>query len=136
MPDVENKLLSDVTDRLASFGYTVTEGDALVLGFIIDKTENHIKNSCNLTSVPEGLYQVEVDMVCGNFLFEKKRVDSDSLTGFDLDAAAKQIHEGDTSITFALGEGSTTPEQRLDSLIAYLQSYGEPELTRYRCMAW
>jgi len=33
----------DVIKRLASFGYEVTEADAWVLKFIIDKTENHIK---------------------------------------------------------------------------------------------
>lgn len=129
-------MLDDVIERLASLGYEVQEGDSWVLNFIIDKVQNHIKNSCNTASLPDGLYQIAVDMACGNFLFEKKAVDSDSLAGFDLDAAVKQIQEGDTSVTFAIGEGSVTPEQRLDNLIAYLMTYGEKELVSYRCMAW
>lgn len=133
-------MIDDVKTRLKSFGYTVdeTEGstDLFVLNFVIQKTEAHIKNSCNISSIPDGLYHIAVDMACGNFLYEKKAVDSDSLTGFDLDAAVKQISEGDTSVTYAIGEGSLTPEARLDALIAYLIGYGEKDFVTYRCMAW
>lgn len=54
----------------------------------------------------------------------------------DLDAAVKQIQEGDTSVTFAAGEGSQTPEQRLDSLIDRLTAGREKELVRYRRLIW
>ena len=129
-------MIEDVIKRLASFGYEVTEADTWVLKFIIDKTENHIKNSCNISEIPEGLYQVAVDMACGNFLYEKKAVNPDSLAGFDLEAAVKSIQEGDTNVSFALGEGSSTPEQRLDALISYLITYGEKDFVSYRCMKW
>lgn len=130
------EMLGDVTKRLASFGYTVTDADGWVLGFIIGKVENHIKNDCNIQTIPDGLHQIAVDMVVGEFLLGKKATDSDSLTGLDLDAAVKQIQEGDTSVTFAIGEGSSTPEQRLDSLIGYLMNYGHGQFTTYRCMTW
>lgn len=129
-------MLDDVIQRLASFGYIVTEADTWVLKFIIEKTENHIKNSCNILEIPNGLYQIAVDMACGNFLYEKKAVDADSLEGFDLEVAVKQIQEGDTNVTFALGEGSSTPEQRLDAFLSYLISYGEKDFVSYRCMKW
>lgn len=129
-------MLDDVIQRLASFRYVVTEADAWVLNFIIEKTENHIKNVATILEIPDGLYQIAVDMVCGNFLYEKKAVDADSLKGFDLEAAVKQIQEGDTNVTFALGEGSSTPEQRLDAFLSYLISYGEKDFVSYRCMKW
>lgn len=126
----------DVINRLASFGYTVVEADKWVIDFLIRKVENHIKDSCNILSIPEGLYQIAVDMVAGNFLFEKKAVDADSLAGIDLDTAVKQIQEGDTSVTFAIGEGSKTPEQRLDAVISWLMTYGEKDFVSYRCLKW
>ena len=55
----------------------------------------------------------------------------------DLDAAAvKSIQEGDTNIIFALGEGSSTPEQRLNSLIDYLINGRIGEIYRYRRLVW
>lgn len=59
-----------------------------------------------------------VYMAVGEYLNAKKAMGQ--LTGFDLDAAIKQIQEGDTNTVFALGEGSLTPEQRLNVLIDYL----------------
>jgi len=53
-----------------------------------------------------------------------------------LDAAVKSIQEGDTNITFALGEGSSTPEQRLNSLIDYLINGRIGEIYRYRRLVW
>lgn len=129
-------MINDIIQRLASFGYDVTETDEFALTFIIQKVENHIKNSCNILLIPEGLYQIAVDMVCGYFLNEKKAVNADSLKGFNLDSAIKSIQEGDTNIAFAIGEGSKTPEQRLDAFITYLITYGEKEFVTYRCLTW
>jgi len=127
-------MLEDVIARLASFGYEVTVGDSWGLDFIIQKVENHIKNDCNVDAVPEGLHNVAVDMVVGEFLLSKKS--TGQLTGFNLDAAIKQIQEGDTSVTFAIGEGDSTPEKRLDVLISYLMNYGKSDFASYRCFKW
>ena len=48
----------------------------------------------------------------------------------------KSIQEGDTNITFASGEGSLTPEQRLDVLIARLTADRSREILRYRRLVW
>ena len=126
-------MLEDVTKRLASFGYEVVEADAWMIGFIIQKVENHIKNQCNTSTIPERLHEIAVDMVVGEFLFGKKSIGQ--LAGFDLDAAIKSIQEGDTNVTFALGEGSKTPEGRLDALIGFLKR-GEADFASYRCIKW
>lgn len=127
-------MIEEVKARLASFDYEVVESDEYVLTFLIQKVENHIKNITNCFQVPEGLFNVAVDMVVGEFLFNKKSIGS--LEGFNLEAAIKQIQEGDTSITYAIGEGDLTPEQRLDLLIDHLMNRGKNELLSYRCIKW
>lgn len=127
-------MLEVVTERLASFGYEVTAGDSWGLEFIIQKVENSIKADCNIDSIPDGLHEIAVDMVVGEFLLNKKS--KGQLEGFDLDTAVKQIKEGDTSVTFAIGEGDSTPEKRLDDLILYLMTYGKGKFASYRCIKW
>lgn len=124
----------DVIQRLASIGYTVTATDDWLLDFAIQKTEDAIRNRCNINDVPEALHGIAVDMAAGEFLLNKKA--SGQLTGFDLDAPAKQIKEGDISITLAIGEGATTPEQRLDALIRHLTTGRASELLAYRRLVW
>lgn len=127
-------MLEDVTKRLESFGYEVTEADNWMIEFLIQKIENSIKADCNINTIPEELHEVAVDMVVGEFLLNKKS--RGQLEGFDLEAAVKQIHEGDTSVTFAIGDGSKTPEERLDELILYLMNYGKVKFAAYRCIKW
>lgn len=123
-----------VTKRLASIGYVVTSEDGWLLDFAIQKTKDSICTRCNIAAVPEALRAVAVDMAAGEFLLNKKA--SGQLTDFDLDAPAKQIKEGDTSVTFAIGEGAMTPEQRLDALIKQLLTGRAGELAAYRRLTW
>ncbi len=127
-------MLEDVTKRLESFGYEVTEADNWMIEFLIQKIENSIKTDCNINTIPEELHEIAVDMVVSEFLLNKKS--RGQLEGFDLEAAVKQIHEGDTSVTFAIGDGSKTPEERLDELILYLMNYGKGKFAAYRCIKW
>ena len=126
----------DVGKLLQSFGYELQDGDDWLLGFCIQKVENNIKNECNVSSVPCGLKKVAAQMVVGEFLFSKKGIGQ--LTGLeiDIDAAVKQIQEGDTSVTFAFGDGSSTPEKRLDLLIAFLMQNGKEQFVHYRRLRW
>ena len=129
-------MIEKAKERLQSFGYEWKNGDEAILTFSVQKAENTIKNDCNTSSVPEGLINIAVDMAVGEFLMAKKTFVPDELAGLDLSIAVKQIQEGDTSITFAAGEGSLTAEQRLDNLINYLLTYGKGEFVRYRRLLW
>lgn len=124
----------DVTERLKALGYEVRDQDGWMLDFVIAKVENEIKDGCNLSDVPEGLREVAVDMAAGEFLMNMKA--SGQLTGFDLEAPAKQISQGDTSVTYAIGEGTLTPEQRLDKLIASLTTGHKGRFAAYRRVKW
>ena len=109
--------------------------DDLLLDIALNNVQWRIKNLTNLSEIPEGLESLAVSMAVGEYLNMKKC--SGQLEGFDLDAAAvKSIQEGDTNITFALGEGSSTPEQRLNSLIDYLINGRIGEIYRYRRLVW
>jgi len=126
----------DVGKLLESFGYTLQDGDDWLLGFCIQKVENNIKNECNVSSVPCGLKKVASQMVIGEFLFAKKGIGQLQGLNIDIDAAVKQIQEGDTSVTFAFGNGSMTPEKRLDLLIAFLMQNGKEQFVHYRRLRW
>ena len=124
---------NDVTQRLASFGYTVVQADDWMLDFIIQKVSNHILNSCNISSIPEGLHQMAVDMVVGEFLMGKKASGQLNESEIMSSEAVTSIKLGDTQVNF--GEDRTASQQ-LDSLIAFLLKGYESDLTLYRCMKW
>ena len=129
-------MYADIIKRLESLGYAFDPADDWVLNFIVDKVTNTIKNECNVIEIPDGLHQIAVDMVCGEFLMMKKG--SGQLDGFEVDldsAALKQIQEGDTSVSFAI-EAVASPEKRLDALIYYLMDYGKSQFITYRRLKW
>lgn len=129
-------MLEQVKKRLESFGYVLKDGDKAILSFSIEKVTNTIKNDCNVPSVPDGLVNIAVDMAVGEFLTAKKTFSPDDIAGLDLDYAVKQIQEGDTNTVFATGEASLTPEQRLNSFLNYLLTYGRDEFACYRRLRW
>jgi hypothetical protein len=129
-------MYEDIKQRLESLGYTFDVADEWVLNFLIEKVTNTIKNECNVTAIPEGLNQVAVDMVCGEFLLMKKG--SGQLDGFNVDlntAVLKQVQEGDTNVVFAVDQ-TASAEQRLDALIYYLMNYGKNQFITYRRLKW
>lgn len=118
---------------LTALGVTGAAEDPL-LDIVISNVQYRVQNETNRKDMPEGLESLAVSMAVGEYLNMKKC--SGQLEGFDLDAAVKSIQEGDTNITFALGEGSSTPEQRLNSLIDYLINGRIGEIYRYRRLVW
>ncbi len=129
-------MLERIKDRLQSLGYTVKDSDDIAINFAMQKVENTIKNDCNVSAIPDGLMNIAIDMVVGEFLMSKKTFAPNDLLNLNLDSAIKQIQEGDTNISFAVGEGSKTDEQRLDSFIDYLLNYGRDEFITYRRFRW
>ena len=122
-----------VISMLTALGVTWVVGDPL-LDILLQNVQQRILNKTNQSVIPEGVESVAVYMAVGEYLNMKKTVGQ--LTGFDLDAAIKQIQEGDTNTVFAIGEGSLTPEQRLNGLIDYLINGRSDELYRFRKLVW
>lgn len=109
----------------------VTESDFWLIDFTIKTVTDKIKNKCNITSIPEGLYTIAIDMTCGEILLALKSTGKLNET-FDIDGAIKQVQLGDTNVTF-IEDG--TPENRLDALITYLTNK-EGDLICYRKLKW
>lgn len=126
-------LREKVISFLNAMGVTVSDNDSL-LDFVIQSVTQTVKNETNQLAFPEGLEMSAVYICAGQYLKIKK--EAGLLEGFDFEATVKQIQEGDTSITFAIGEGDNTPEQRFDSLISYLMSSGKSGIAKYRRLVW
>lgn len=138
LPIVKNTSLSEsfclaVLKRLVSFGYYPKEEDIWAVCFAIQKVDNHIKSSCNVTSIPDGLFNVAVDMVCGEFLFAKKQTGTLELDDLDLNGAVTSIKEGDIQVNF--GNGSSDAE-KFDAFLNHLMHHGEGEFVCYRKLSW
>ena len=129
-------MLERVKTRLQSFGYVLQDGDEVILIFSIEKVTNTIKNDCNVSEIPDGLMNIAIDMVVGEFLTVMKTFSPNDIAGLDLDYAVKQLQEGDKNTVFATGEGSLTAEQRLNNLLNYLLTYGRDEFSCYRRIRW
>ena len=123
-----------VIERLGQLNYTVQEGDSAHLDFLTEKFLNYVKNYCNITDIPEILDYRIIDRICAEFLFVKKN--SGALEGFDYDAVIKQLKEGDTTISYAVGQDGDTPESRFDSFVRYLERGFDKWITPHRRLRW
>lgn len=128
---ISEKFIELVIKRLESLTYEVQVGDGFLIAFLIQKVENTIRNSCNTTSIPSGLNFIATDMICGEFLMNKKQTDSLGEM-FDFDSAVKQVSFGDTTVSL----GGESMEQKLNSLFSYMINYGKDEFVCYRKMRW
>ena len=92
----------------------------------------------NHRKLPPPLFYTLVDMVAGHFLFDKKAAGGlDGLEGFDFNAPAKSITEGDISVTFAgASDGASNAESRFDAMLAQLMHPAESTLAAFRRLRW
>lgn len=135
--NTDEEFIKKILQRLISFSYTPSEADSWMITFCMQKVENHIKNSCNISEIPDELKEIEIDRICGEFLFSKKQTNQlNADNGFDVEMAIKQVQAGDTNVTFAVGEGSETLETKLNALISYLMNFGEGDFVCYRQIKW
>ena len=123
-----------IVKRLAQLGYVVEDSDHDSIEFELDKIMNYVKNYCNITEIPTIVEPRMIDRVCSEFLFYKKN--SGALEGFNYDAVIKSIKEGDTTITYAVGQGEDTPESRFDAFVKSLERGFDKWITPYRRLRW
>ena len=127
--------IDEVKERLSQLGYTTKESDKTALLFCINRVEEHIKNVCNISAVPEELYYKSIDMACGEFL-EVKLVTGE-LDGYTLNGEnnrlIKTISEGDTTITYQ--DTSSDSYGAMSGFISQLKA-DDRELYRFRRLVW
>lgn len=122
-----------VTARLAGLGYTVAGADSFMIDFAVNKAEEQIKANINWSQIPEALFYVWADLAAGLFLRDKKA--TGQLAGYDFEAPAKGITEGDTRVEFAISD-STSPDARFEALTTKLTTLDEAALARFRRLVW
>ena len=122
-----------VIKRLEGIGYTVTSGDTWMLSFCIQKVNQHIINACRTRTVPDGLFSIAADRVCGEFLFSLNQTGKLDIQSLDLDTAITQIHEGDTTIQFASGSSDS---EKFTAFVNYLINEGDGDFVCYRKIKW
>lgn len=132
------RLLQEIKDRLRSLGIAVSSepgnADEAIINFSMDKVTNHIKNQTNLNKIPEGLFEIAVDKVVGEFLYLKKSMGQLDVSTLNFDLVAKQVQDGDTSVTFVVNDNST-PEGQFNILIDSLRN-SETDYAKYRVLTW
>lgn len=126
--------LEAVIERLGTLGYTVVEGDDVAINYLIDKIENSVKLDTNYVDFPIELLQMAIDMVCGEFLQTKYALGQ--LTDFDFSGSVKRITEGDTTVEYAYGSGSKTPEERFTAYIDTLRVPDKSMIAAVRRLRW
>ena len=140
--DIKSKILSNLTSfrdvvemRLRTFGYKQGKCglDEWALDFAINKVETHINNSCNITSIPEGLLPYAVDRICGEFLLVMQKSGMLEMSDLDLSGILNSISMGDTNVSF---DADSTDEDKFNKLLDYLLNSGEGDLICYRKMRW
>ena len=128
-------MLEDVIALLDALGVAGAGEDPL-LPYLLGSVREQVRNETNLSDIPVGLCHAAVELAAGEYLAFRKNTGQLDLDGLDLDAAVKQIQEGDTNIVFTAGDGTLTPEQRLDALISRLRRDRSHEFIRYRRLLW
>ena len=128
-------MLDDVIALLEALGVSGA-GDDPLIPYMINSVTERVKNETNQDTITDGLHYVAVELVVGEYLTFKKNAGQLDIDGLDLEAAVKQIQEGDTNTVFAIGDGSQTPEQRLEALLSRLTRDRTREFIRYRRLVW
>ena len=122
-----------VLERLVSFGYIPTDGDTWLIAYSTKGTVNHVLNETNCKTIPEKLFEVVVDMICGEVLNTKFLSGQLDLTNLDLDRMIQSVKQGDTQVNFS-AEGSD--EAKLKGLLSWLIQGKGSDLLCYRRMRW
>ena len=123
-----------VTERLGTLGYTVVDGDEVAITYLIEKIVNSIKLDTNYVDFPMELLQMAIDMICGEFLQTKYAMGQ--LTDFDFSGSVKKITEGDTTVEYAYGSGSKTPEERFAAYLKVLRTPDKSLMAAVRRLRW
>lgn len=128
-----NTMVESVVERLVSFGYEPTENDTWVIAYSTKGTVNHVLNEINHQTVPDGLFEVVVDMICGEVLNSKFLSGQLDLASLDLDGMIQSVREGDTQVNFSV-DGSD--EAKAQELFRWLMQGKGSDLLCYRRMRW
>ena len=126
-------VVEPTVERLVSLGYYPTEDDAWLIVYTINGTINHVKNETNQSEIPISLYEIVIDMICGEFLNAKFMSGQLQLENLDLDGMIQSVNLGDANVSFS---ADSSDEAKLKELLSWLISGKGCDLLCYRKMRW
>jgi hypothetical protein len=118
-------MLEQVKARLSTFGYSAITGDNELINLLIARVTAELQLNCNISEIPVESESLVVDIITGEFLQHKKAIGAD-LGDINLEAVAKSVKLGDTTVDF--GSGSS-PESRFNALVNTLIDSNKALLT-------
>lgn len=131
-----DQLVLDAVQALESLGLKSGIDNGLIAIARAGAVER-IKNTCNISKIPDGLYHTAVMRLCGEYLYFLRMGGKLDIGELDLTGAAvKSLQVGDTDVSFGSGDGNMTDEQKADVLINALRNAEKGELLRYRKLSW
>lgn len=127
-------MVERLRELLKFLGFEAGASEHEVLGEFLAQASRRITAEIGMVFLPTELESLAIDIAAGEYLLNKKA--TGNLEGFDNQAVVKQLQEGDTSVTYALASGSSTPEERLDALIEHLRCLPAGLMAAWRCLRW
>ena len=124
-------MIEKIKQRLTSLGYECVESDDFALDFVIKKTEQYIKHFCNITTLPDCLEWVMIDMVCGDFLLTKNS--TGQLTSVQIASVVKRLTEGDTTVEY---NATTDREATFNAFLDKMVNGHTSDLIAHRKLRW
>lgn len=131
---MNDDILEVVKLKLKNFGYEVNDDDLILLENLKSCCDEYIKNFCNITEIPQGLFYARSDMICGEFLLSQKACGKLNIENLCLDSMVKSIQEGDVTVVYS--DESIDNERKIEALIEHLIYRLGKELLNYRCVRW
>lgn len=100
--------LQVVKDRMIALGIDLEVTDDVLINFSIDKVTNFIKNETNQGAIPDGAYEVAIDMVIADFLLIKYATGTLDIPSINFDVqSVKSIKDGDTTVDYGSGDSGS-----------------------------
>ncbi|MCL2083029.1 MAG: hypothetical protein FWH04_07330 [Oscillospiraceae bacterium] len=119
-------------ERLEALGLTIEGQDEVNLGLFVKRAVNGLLSDCAIDELPEVLLPIVADRAAGRFLREWS-IRKQGVEELGNENLVKQIQEGDTSVTYAVGH---EVEPALDKLVEELLNSGQEIIANCRRLRW
>lgn len=125
-----------VVERLSHFKVEVDAEKKPILQYLLEKTEQRIKNLCNVDEIPEGLEKLVIDMTAAAYISDVDRLYKLVDVELSEEAMIKEIAEGDTRIEFRDKPTEQTFDTQLSEIVDKLAKENMDEIIKYRRLCW
>lgn len=120
----------DLVKRLESLNYNAD--NEFALKFCADKAYHKVLNAINGTEIPDELYEVFIDMACGEILYQMNGTMTEAQKK-DVVGAVSRITEGENTIEF---DSKYSTQRMFNDVIESLRKDDREQFSRFRKLVW